>query len=878
MRFSTTQYGRILDEVVGRRTPRKIFPPGMKGGRRAAVLVLGKRGRYVRYRIPVRGSVTDIAIMPTIRAAIMHSVHGKIEIKKSDLREKVRRRKVSILLVLVVDGSSSMLEGDRLATIRGIFDDVFIDAYQKRDRMAIVHCGGGEAKLLLSFAGNLEAGRQALEKAPWGGTDSLAEGLEMANEVIMQRLRIEKNAIPVAVILSDGLYTRPEFDKVSENLERLADRAGILCIDVGPEAEEGEETPLVGLSESMDMGYLRGGEELVAATMPELDELRSLLTGLTLIMVNPNCGPALMTGYSHSAIMLAAGMLEERLWEVDNVVGCPAGCSPPIEAGTDISRISSASDKELCPYCQTMHTAGALRTRTRRLPLEYRDKIDRTGLVGRVYLRRVVRPGALSAARNGLLILEPSEIDARVERALADAFVLGKVRPVGGEPMFRLPAGRRVALFTETMGSGIMGRTRRLCFRRSPDPRYAATTLKLRRDVSLSPGIAVRELRASFDHLLEPLRSAIELLPSVHATDDVLDLISLACGWLAPADPGLPVHTLETARAYAALAGREVVGPEDVGSALGILVKEVRTSDGLEPFINAVLLERLDPLVKAIVKDRVDVLFRNPPEGFMDDLRANLEDHVPTMEAIKGCDMHCAPNGERDEDHLCPECEIVVRAGRQETEQVEAPVVTMGPGDGPDRLLSRMYIKFKMVPGKLASAHRGVLVIKKADRLARGAARIIAHGLSQGSLPIADRKDTHPFIASAVAFIDGDDALPQELVSSFPLELDLRALIDGEVLSAAAIRRWRTEVAKEEEMGPAQRDEAMDEPHAPEHVLDLLVGLADAHFPKRVDAMLSLLRCARANARSEGRGLVRERDLGESAGFFTDVVEGEEAE
>lgn len=92
---------------------KKITSTQMKSGRRAEVLTKGKRGRYVRYRMP-DGEVTDIAIAPTIRAAAMHASENKLKVLRSDYREKVRRRRICTLINIVLDTSGSMDEMNKV--------------------------------------------------------------------------------------------------------------------------------------------------------------------------------------------------------------------------------------------------------------------------------------------------------------------------------------------------------------------------------------------------------------------------------------------------------------------------------------------------------------------------------------------------------------------------------------------------------------------------------------------------------------------------------------------------------------------------------------------------------------------------------------------
>ena len=464
MPAASSSLGRTLDEVVSRRSPRRILPASVKGGRRAAVMVVGKRGRYVRYRIPVGGKVNDIAIMPTIRSAIMHSVRGKIDIKKTDIREKVRRRKVSILLAVVVDGSSSMLEGSRPGMVHSILDDLFLDAYQKRDRMALVHCGGGQATLLLSFAGNVEAGRQAVERAPWGGTDALPAGLELAGEVISQRLRTERNAIPAIVLISDGDLTGQSAERVTGQLEELSEKAAVLCIDLGTDSGE----PLMSeLADTVEGGYFPSEKTLPPAAVPDLGELDNILLAASITMVNPRCGPALLSGFGEKEMKAASELLRDRAWDIDVAEGCGTGCIP-------------RADAHHCHACRVRMRTGALEKRSARVPVEYiAGKLGPGELEGTLYARRHVTGGHLAALRRGLLMLSPGGLDAGLLRRLSEIVNSGEATPAGAHAGFRAPAGRRLAILLGPDTKSDYAPLVRLRVRNPNDPSKLPATLML---------------------------------------------------------------------------------------------------------------------------------------------------------------------------------------------------------------------------------------------------------------------------------------------------------------------------------------------------------------------------------------------------------------
>ncbi|HID27611.1 MAG TPA: VWA domain-containing protein [Methanosarcinales archaeon] len=213
-----SQVREILDGFAKGRG-KKIVKSRIKSGRRAEILTRGKRGRYIRYKIPKEGeNISDIAIAPTVRAAALHAVDGKLDIKKSDMREKIRRRKVSTLILIDFDASGSMDESKKINITRGAVLALLKDAYQRRDKVALVTYSGRKADLILPFSSSVELAKRYLEKIHFGGTTPLASGLLMGFQVLQREIKKEPSAIPILVLVTDGTANVPL--EIGGNIER----------------------------------------------------------------------------------------------------------------------------------------------------------------------------------------------------------------------------------------------------------------------------------------------------------------------------------------------------------------------------------------------------------------------------------------------------------------------------------------------------------------------------------------------------------------------------------------------------------------------------------------------------------------------------------
>jgi magnesium chelatase subunit D len=177
-----------------------------KTGRRMPTKTLRKTGRYVRSTSERRNN--DLAFDATIRAAAPHQKRRTrcdvaIAIEDCDIREKVREMKVGSLLLFVVDASGSM--GTRLMTeTKAAMISLLLDAYQKRDKVALVTFKGDSAEVLLPPTNSIDLAKKLLEDLPAGGKTPLGQGLLKAHELLSNHLRRDTQTLPMMILVSDG--------------------------------------------------------------------------------------------------------------------------------------------------------------------------------------------------------------------------------------------------------------------------------------------------------------------------------------------------------------------------------------------------------------------------------------------------------------------------------------------------------------------------------------------------------------------------------------------------------------------------------------------------------------------------------------------------
>jgi magnesium chelatase subunit D len=180
-------------------------------GRRSKSRSKSKTGRYVDSKIP-NEKVEDLAFDATLRAAAPFQRRRREEsenqngllIEKTDLREKVRERKVGNLIMFVVDASGSMAAEERMTATKGAILSLLLDAYQRRDHVGMVVFRKDTAELVLPPTNSVELSQRLLSNLPTGGRTPMAHGLTLGLETIRDYVRRDKEAIPLLVLVSDG--------------------------------------------------------------------------------------------------------------------------------------------------------------------------------------------------------------------------------------------------------------------------------------------------------------------------------------------------------------------------------------------------------------------------------------------------------------------------------------------------------------------------------------------------------------------------------------------------------------------------------------------------------------------------------------------------
>jgi magnesium chelatase subunit D len=224
----------------------------------------GSRGRLIGDRVP-DGPVGAVAVAATARAVAERRALDPESpaVRPEDLREARREQRTGNLLVLAVDASGSMGAPRRMEAVKGAVLGLLVDAYQRRDRVALVAFRGDGAEVLLRATGSVEVARARLADLPTGGRTPLAAGIDAALAVATNPANHGSGQRPLLVLVSDGRATAaPDGDPIAA-ARRAAATVRARHVDavvVDAENGAGRLGLAVELADEMGARYLRLAE------------------------------------------------------------------------------------------------------------------------------------------------------------------------------------------------------------------------------------------------------------------------------------------------------------------------------------------------------------------------------------------------------------------------------------------------------------------------------------------------------------------------------------------------------------------------------------------------------------------------------------------
>ena len=142
-----------------------------------------------------------------LATANRRAVAGPVRPEAQDVRRAARVGREGNLVIFVVDASGSMAARDRMAAVTGAALSLLRDAYQRRDKVAVITFRAGSARLVLPPTASAHIAARRLTRLDTGGTTPLAEGLLAARDIVMRERARDRTRRPLVVVLTDGRAT-----------------------------------------------------------------------------------------------------------------------------------------------------------------------------------------------------------------------------------------------------------------------------------------------------------------------------------------------------------------------------------------------------------------------------------------------------------------------------------------------------------------------------------------------------------------------------------------------------------------------------------------------------------------------------------------------
>ncbi|TFF89154.1 MAG: VWA domain-containing protein, partial [Promethearchaeota archaeon] len=141
---------------------------------------INKTGRYTRFRSPHKYErINDIAIDATFRSAVIDSIKNNedFEIKPHNYKVKMRKSPTNILIIFLLDTSSSMAANKRMSAAKGALLSLLETIYIRKDKIALITFSANEAKLVIPPTNSVELASEILPEIPTGGKTPLSKAI-----------------------------------------------------------------------------------------------------------------------------------------------------------------------------------------------------------------------------------------------------------------------------------------------------------------------------------------------------------------------------------------------------------------------------------------------------------------------------------------------------------------------------------------------------------------------------------------------------------------------------------------------------------------------------------------------------------------------------
>jgi len=172
-----------------------------------------------------------------------------------DIRRAVREGREGNLVIFVVDASGSMAARDRMSAVTGAAMSLLRDAYQRRDKVAVITFRGQDARVVLPPTSSVYIASRRLARFDTGGKTPLAQGLLAARDVVIREKARDRARRSLVVLLTDGRATGGP-----DPLQRARQAAAALVAEGAAAVVVDCETSFVRLGLAQELATQLGGQ------------------------------------------------------------------------------------------------------------------------------------------------------------------------------------------------------------------------------------------------------------------------------------------------------------------------------------------------------------------------------------------------------------------------------------------------------------------------------------------------------------------------------------------------------------------------------------------------------------------------------------------
>jgi magnesium chelatase subunit D len=187
-------------EIMAPAIQAAVDNPAQRGNSQTTPAVnpgLEKPGPVVRTRRTENPQEIDL------RATLNHAAleAGTLQLRLSDLHEKVRAPRSGVRYLFLIDSSGSHAAQEKMSLVKGVALGLLNRSFRKDDEVAIIVFRGTDAHVLLEPSHQIDEAATALEYLPTGGRTPLAHALELAKTYLTPSTFL--------ILLSDGRANVP---------------------------------------------------------------------------------------------------------------------------------------------------------------------------------------------------------------------------------------------------------------------------------------------------------------------------------------------------------------------------------------------------------------------------------------------------------------------------------------------------------------------------------------------------------------------------------------------------------------------------------------------------------------------------------------------